>query len=183
MRYYAGAYTHAAGNEKSSGVTRRAGGLRAICFIKCGRCKKINTLTDASMKLRREVVEQIGSFDERSGRSMSGISENVEFAKGYLASGGRIGYEPDAVVYHMADWHRLTEKFYRERHKQQGRSRLVFTQQSISLILLNLLRAVVVMGWPWAIQRVHNRYRAKGRYCHYRAILQAKWRDPKSEAA
>src|SRR5262245_58549130 len=136
--------------------------------------KELKTLTGANMAIRREVFSNVGLFNERLGPGRSGISEDVEFAQRLVRSGGRIGYEPKAVVYHEVDWSRLTEEFFRERHEQQGRSRLIFKHQSLPSILANLARSSFTFGWYSCVGNVRKQYRAKGRFFHYRAMLSDK---------
>jgi GT2 family glycosyltransferase len=148
---------------------------RTIDFIDYGPgMKEIRTLTGANMAMRREVFARVGLFNEQLGPGRSGISEDVEFAQRLLRSGGRIGYEPRAAVYHAADRSRLTEVFFRIRHEQQGRSRLLYKKQSIASILSNLIRSVLGFGWYSAVGNERKKYRAKGRYYHYRAMLEEK---------
>ncbi len=135
---------------------------------------EINTLTGANMAIRREVFERVGLFDERLGPGQSGMSEDVEFAQRILASGGKIGYRHDAGVYHEVDWSRLSEPYFRLRHEQQGRSRLLFKHQSLFSILPNLMRTMVSFGWYSLKGHERKKYRAKGRFFHYRAMLREK---------
>jgi len=151
--------------------------FRTINFVKYpSKLVELNTLTGANMAIRKEVFSRIGHFNEELGPGRSGISEDVEFAKRLLQTGGTIGYMPDAAVYHEVDWGRLTEEFFRERHEQQGRSRLIYKKQSLSSILPNLLRSMWTFGWYKLKGDVRKQYRAKGRYFHYRAMLAAKTR-------
>ncbi len=132
---------------------------------------EINTLNGANMAIRREVFERVGLFDERLGPGQSGMSEDVEFAQRILANGGKIGYRHDAGVYHEVDWSRLSEPYFRRQHEQQGRSRLLFKHQSLFSILPNLLRSMVCFGWYSLKGHERKKYRAKGRFFHYRAML------------
>ena len=132
---------------------------------------ELDTLTGANMAIRKEVFSRIGYFNEELGPGRSGISEDVEFAKRLRQSGGTIGYVPEAAVYHEVDWARLTEEFFRVRHEQQGRSRLIYKKQSLGSILPNLLRSMWTYGWYTLRGDVRKQYRAKGRYFHYRAML------------
>jgi GT2 family glycosyltransferase len=156
-------------------------------FLKAQRCfrtihfvqyppelKQLNTLTGANMAVRREVFSKVGGFNEELGPGRSGTSEDVEFAQRVVRSGGRIGYEPRAGVYHRVDWNRLTEEYFRQKHEQQGRSRLLFKKQSIASIVPNMLRSIWMLGWYSATGNERKKYRAKGRYFHYRAMLQEK---------
>ena len=130
----------------------------------------LRTLTGANMAIRREVFDRVGLFNEALGPGCSGISEDVEFAQRIINSGMRIGYEPAAGVFHEVDWRRLSEEFFRQRHEQQGRSRLIYKKQSLASILPNLLRSVWTLGWYSLIGNERNKYRAKGRFFHYRAM-------------
>lgn len=145
--------------------------------------KEIKTLTGANMAIRREVFARIGLFDENLGPGRSGISEDVEFARRLIDAGGRIGYEPKAGVYHEVDWSRLTEEFFRKRHEDQGRSRLLFKRQSVFTILPNLVRSILAFAWYTCRGNVRKQYRAKGRFFHYRAMLLEKFKRLRSPSA
>lgn len=145
---------------------------RTIPFVQYEpRVMEITTLTGANMAMRRQLFSRVGLFDERLGPGRSGISEDVEFAQRINRHGGRIGYEPRAAVYHEVDWSRLTEEFFRLRHEQQGRSRLLYKSNSIFSIVPDLMRAVGALGWYSLVGNERRKYRAKGRYYHYRAML------------
>ena len=149
--------------------------FRTINFVQYRpSIKEIRTLTGANMAIRRETFAQIGLFNERLGPGRSGISEDVEFAARLVRNGGRIGYNPQAAVYHEVDWSRLTEEFFRRRHEQQGRSRLIYKKQSLASILPNLMRTVWTFGWYSLTGNQRKKYRSKGRYFHYRAMLAEK---------
>lgn len=150
---------------------------RTIPFVQYrSELKEIGTLTGANMAMRRELFSRVGLFDERLGPGRSGISEDVEFAERIIRHGVGIGYEPKAAVYHEGDWSRLTEEFFRFRHEQQGRSRLIYKRSSLLSIVPNLLRSVWTFGWYSLTGPERKKYRAKGRYYHYRAMLLDKTR-------
>jgi GT2 family glycosyltransferase len=154
---------------------------RTIHFVQYPpNVSEIKTLTGANMAIRREVFERVGWFDERLGPGQSGMSEDVEFARRILASGGKIGYRHDAGVYHEVDWSRLSEQYFRLRHEQQGRSRLLFKRQSLFSILANLMRTMVSFGWYSLKGHERKKYRAKGRIFHYRAMLREKTKSKAS---
>ena len=161
--------------EHDENFVRAQRKFRTINFVKYpSGLKEIKTLTGANMAVRRQLFSKIGVFNEELGPGRSGISEDVEFAKRVLKAGGRIGYEHRAAVYHIVDWSRLTEEFFRDRHEQQGRSRLIYKKQSLASIVPNLMRSVWTLAWYSMIGDVRNKYRAKGRYFHYRAMLTEK---------
>lgn len=163
--------------EHNEELLRAQKRFRTINFVKYDPgMREIKTLTGANMAVRREVFDRIGGFNEELGPGRSGISEDVEFAQRLLRSGGRIGYEPRAGVYHRVDWSRLTEEFFRLRHEQQGRSRLIYKKQSLFSIVPNFLRSIWTFGWYSLLGNERKKYRAKGRYFHYRAMLEVKAR-------
>lgn len=55
----------------------------------------------ANMAFRRQIFEQVGTFDERLGAGASGCSEDSEFWYRILAKGWLCCYEPTAVVFHF----------------------------------------------------------------------------------
>ena len=159
-------------NEEFLRAQRR---FRTINFVQYSpQLSEIKTLTGANIAVRREVFSKLGGFNEELGPGKSGMSEDVEFAQRVIHGGGRIGYEPRAGVYHCVDWNRLTEEFFRQRHEQQGRSRLIFKKQSIAAIVPNMLRSIWMFGWYSMLGDERKKYRAKGRFFHYRAMLAEK---------
>jgi len=144
---------------------------RTINFVQYpGNLSEIYTLTGANMAIRHEVFERVGMFNEALGPGCSGISEDVEFAQRVINNGMHIGYEAAAGVIHEVDRSRLSEEFFRQRHEQQGRSRLIYKKQSMVSILPNLLRSIGTLGWYRLVGNERKTYRAKGRYFHYRAM-------------
>jgi cellulose synthase/poly-beta-1,6-N-acetylglucosamine synthase-like glycosyltransferase len=157
---------------------------RTINFVQYpANMSEIYTLTGANMAVRREVFDRVGLFNEALGPGRSGISEDVEFAQRVIKNGMRIGYEPAAGVIHEVDRNRLSEEFFRQRHEQQGRSRLIYKQQSLASIIVNLTRSTLQLGCFSVIGNVRKKYRAKGRYYHYRAMLGAKLSNRKGNQA
>jgi len=157
---------------------------RTICYYKIpgNEVREIDTLNAANIAIRRELLSKTGLFDERIGPGQSGTSMDVEFGERVLRVGGRIGYEPKSVVYHVVDWSRLTESYFRLRHEMQGRSRLIYKESTIITIVANLIRAIATFSWYFLLNNERKTYRAKGRYFHYRAMLQAKMRQRASDA-
>jgi glycosyltransferase involved in cell wall biosynthesis len=151
---------------------------RTICYYRKPGADviEIDSLNAANFALKRELLARTGLFDERIGPGRSGTSMDVEFGERVLRTGGRIGHEPRSIVYHEADWSRLTEDYFRQRHEMQGRSRLIYKESSVVSIVVNLIRAVVGFAWYCAFANERKKYRAKGRCFHYRAMLEEKLR-------
>jgi glycosyltransferase involved in cell wall biosynthesis len=170
------------GMQSNEEFRRAQNRYRTIHFVQYPpSMSEINTLTGANMAIRREVFERVGLFDERLGPGQSGMSEDVEFAQRIIAGGGKIGYRHDAGVYHEVDWSRLSESYFRLRHEQQGRSRLLYKQQSLFSILPNIMRSLAAFTWYSLTGNERKTYRAKGRYYHYCAMLREKMKSSASE--
>ena len=163
-------------DEKNAGLQKALYKYRTVDFLNYGSAAgaDLKTLTGGNMALRREVFDQVGMFDDRLGPGGFGISEDVEFAKRILMAGKRIGWQPKAAVYNELDPSRLSEEEFRRRHEAQGRSRLAYKGSSLFSIIPNLMRSVWTLGWYSLVGNVRKKYRAKGRYFHYRAMLMEK---------
>ncbi len=129
-------------------------------------------LTGANMAVRRHTFAVVGTFDERIGPGAAGLSEDNELADRIRAHGGWIGYMSRARVEHEIDRSRLTEGYFREYHRRQGRSRFAYKHNGIfASILPNLAKAALSYAAFSLLGRDRRRYRAKGRYYHYREML------------
>ncbi len=147
---------------------------RTICYYqKPGlEVREIVSLNAANFAIRRALLEQTGLFDERIGPGASGTSMDVEFGERVLRVGGRIGYEPQSIVYHDVDWERLTEGYFRRRHELQGRSRLIYKRSGMMTVSGNLLRAAMGFSFYSLAGNERKKYRSKGRVFHYLAMFQ-----------
>ncbi len=165
-------------DRKNPQLQGALGRYRTIDFIDYGwpAGTDIRTLTGGNIAVRREVFQRVGMFDDRLGPGQAGYSEDVEFAKRLLKAGMRIGYEPRVSVYNEMDPIRLTEESFRIRHERQGRSRLVQKNRSIFAIVPDLMRSVWTLGWYSLVGNERRKYRAKGRYFHYKAMLLEKFK-------
>jgi len=163
-------------DEKNAELQKDLHKYRTVDFINYGSATgaDLKTLTGGNMVVRRKVFDCVGMFDDRLGPGGFGISEDVEFAQRVLKAGMRIGWEPKAAVYNELDPTRLNEESFRLRHEAQGRSRLAYKHSSVLSIVPNLMRAIWTFGWYSLVGNERRKYRAKGRYFHYRAMLQEK---------
>jgi hypothetical protein len=160
-------------DQKNDSLRQALNQFRTVDFLQYGypRGTDLNTLTGGNMVVRREVFAAVGMFDVRLGPGGHGISEDVEFAGRVIRGGKRIGWEPGAGVYNELDPSRLCEEEFRRRHEAQGRSRLAYKRNSIFTIVPNLMRSAWMLAWYSMFLDVRKKYRAKGRYFHYRAML------------
>ena len=171
-------------DRKNDSLRRALNQFRTVDFLKYNfpRGTDIKTLTGGNMAVRRGVFEAVGMFDDRLGPGGYGISEDVEFAHRVINGGKRIGWEPAAGVYNELDPSRLCEEEFRRRHEAQGRSRYAYKQNSVFTIVPNLMRSICTLGWHSIFFNVRKKYRAKGRYFHYRAMLMEKMKDARGRA-
>ena len=160
-------------DQKDEVLQQALSQFRTVDFLdyKYPRGTDIKTLTGGNMVVRREVFDAVGMFDERLGPGGFGISEDVEFASRVVKAGKRIGWEGRAGVYNELDPSRLCEEEFRRRHTLQGISRLAYKRSSYFSIVPNLMRSLWTFGWYSLTGNVRSKYRAKGRYFHYRAML------------
>ena len=134
----------------------------------------VQTLNGANMAIRREVFAKVGNFDTRLGPGALGTSEDVELAQRIRLAGIKIGYMADAVVYHELNRERLTEAYFKTLHQKQGRSRLIYKDQSAGRIIFDYFRVTAQFAFYALSSNERKTYRSKGRMYHYRAMLQTK---------
>jgi GT2 family glycosyltransferase len=163
-------------DQKNEELQKALYKYRTVDFLDYGSAAgaDLKTLTGGNMAVRREVFDQVGMFDDRLGPGGFGISEDVEFAQRVIKAGKRIGWEPKAAVYNELDPTRLNEEAFRLRHEAQGRSRLAYKRSTIFSIIPDLMRSIWTFGWYSLVGNERKKYRAKGRYFHYRAMFKEK---------
>ncbi len=81
----------------------------------------------ANMAYRREMFEKYGPFRTDMGpsanRSIPRPNEDTEFGRRVMAAGGRLRYEPSAVVHHPAPNHRIEKDYFLRWWFDYGRAR------------------------------------------------------------
>jgi GT2 family glycosyltransferase len=138
------------------------------------------SLIGANMLVERRAFARVGLFDERLGPGAAGASEDTELAARLRAAGERIGYIPDAIVYHAVEPDRLSAAYFRSLHEARGRSRIYYKfaeRRSAFGITLRLLPDLGRAGLGVAATALGSggeaRRRALARWYHYRAMLAA----------
>jgi cellulose synthase/poly-beta-1,6-N-acetylglucosamine synthase-like glycosyltransferase len=132
---------------------------------------RLTTLVGANMLVRRDALLQVGLFNLRLGPGAAGFRDDDDLAERIQAGRGWIGAVPDAWVVHEISPERLTLAYFKQRHRLQGRSCFVSQPRSLPSIVHNLLRASLTLGFYTAAGHVPRRYRALGRWYHYREML------------
>jgi GT2 family glycosyltransferase len=128
-----------------------------------------------NMAVRRRALERIGNFDTRLGPPWSS-SEDLDLARRIVRAGMRIGYMPQAVVYHEVDPARLTKEYFRTFQVRLGRGGLEMDpkhnywrsvprllEATFGFVLWTLLRSPI------------RRTRAWGRMVRHADILRYGW--------
>jgi glycosyltransferase involved in cell wall biosynthesis len=129
-------------------------------------------LTGANMTIRRHTFAVVGLFNEKIGPGAAGLSEDNELADRIRAHGGWIGYMSKARVIHEIDRNRLTEEYFEEYHRRQGRSRYAYKHNKVlTSILPNMAKACVNYMVYSVTGNERRKYRAKGRFYHYSEML------------
>ena len=130
------------------------------------------TLVGANMVARRDVLKQVGLFSEHLGPGAAGFLDDDDLAHRILAHGGWIGSMPEARVIHEVDPTRLTEEYFRRRHRLQGRSCYLFRKRGLfSHILPDLFKVGCDYAFFSLLRNSRRQYHARGRWYHYREML------------
>jgi glycosyltransferase involved in cell wall biosynthesis len=136
-------------------------------------------LVGFNMALKRHTMGVLGGFDVRLGPGASGLSDERELADRLRKLGGAVDYMADARVIHEIDDAHLTDEFFREHYRKQGRSRFAYKQNGLFLsILPNLAKAGLTYALWTTTGNARRRYRARGRLYHYREMLRLRGNRP-----
>lgn len=126
--------------------------------------REIRGLTGTNMSFKRKVLDKVGYFDPRLGPGASGFSEDTEFSMRIRKAGFKIGYTPDAVVFHELDPARYGKTYNRGVQFRKGLSRSIYRHDSIVFRVVPYLVADCVrygiyrlMGWTRKVYRTEGR--------------------------
>jgi GT2 family glycosyltransferase len=150
---------------------------RTIAFFDGGDAvRDADTLYGGNMVLRRSVIDTVGQFDERLGPGAVGGWEDIDLAKRLLGAGLRIGYMPQAVVYHAVDPARLTPQYFRQHNRVAARSAYAIDPGAWRHSVPRLLDAAAGFVWASLCGRALRREHARGRMIRHAEILRLHWR-------
>jgi GT2 family glycosyltransferase len=137
----------------------------------------IRGLTGTNMSFKRQVLETIGGFDDRLGPGASGFSEDTEFSIRIRKAGFKIGYTPEAIVYHELDPNRYGRAYNRDVEFRKGLSRSMYRKDSIVLkVLPNLFANCLRWLCYRALGRTQKAYKTEGRVLKCAGYLVGKFR-------
>jgi len=111
---------------------------------------EVRGVLGANMAFRASALASVGLFDERLGPGAAGHEEETEISSRLRRAGFKIGYAPDALVYHDVDPARADRERFIRIARDRGRSRMIHERHS--RIALALAR--VVAGSRLALARV-----------------------------
>ncbi len=137
----------------------------------------IRGLTGTNMSFKRQVLESVGGFDERLGPGASGFSEDTEFSIRIRNAGFKIGYTPEAIVYHELNSNRYGRAYNRDVEFRKGLSRSMYRQDSIVFrVVPNLFANCLRWLCYRALGRSQKAYKTEGRVLKCAGYLVGKFR-------
>jgi GT2 family glycosyltransferase len=138
----------------------------------------IRGLTGTNMSFKRQVLESIGGFDERLGPGASGFSEDTEFSIRIRKAGFKIGYMPEAIVYHELNSIRYGRAYNRDVEFRKGLSRSLYRQDSMVFnVLPNLLANCLRWLCYRALGQPQKAYKTEGRVLKCAGYLIGKFHE------
>jgi glucosyl-dolichyl phosphate glucuronosyltransferase len=129
-----------------------------------------------NIAVRRHVFERIGTFNERLGPPFN-AGEDLDLARRIVRAGMRIGYMPQALVYHEVDPTRLTPEYYRQFQVRLGRGWLEMEPERYYWRSVpRLLEATCAVVLWRLLHSPTRRMHAWGRMVRHADILLHGWR-------
>ncbi len=139
--------------------------------------RDVRELYGCNMALRRRLTDTIGGFDERLGPGASGWGEDSDLSARALQAHLRLGYMPDAVVYHVVDAARLTRAFFSSYHRRKAQGD--FTRDPEGMSRKNVSRlvdAALRLAWCTVSGQTQRGMQARMRVIRQCEFLRLRWR-------
>jgi GT2 family glycosyltransferase len=137
----------------------------------------IRGFTGTNISFKREVFEKVGLFDTRLGPGASGYSEDTEYSRRIRQAGFRIGYAPDAIVYHELNPERYGSSYNRKVQYLKGFSRSIYREESLIVrVLPDLIGNCFRYLAYTATGRRQETYKTEGRIMKCWGFLAGKFR-------
>jgi len=121
-------------------------------------------LTGTNMSFKRGVFENVGYFDGRLGPGASGFSEDTEYSIRIRNAGYKIGYAPQAIVYHELSPARYGRAYNRAVEYRKGMSRSLYRRESVLFrVIPKLIARCVAYVVYRALGKAQKAYKTEGR--------------------
>jgi glycosyltransferase involved in cell wall biosynthesis len=145
-------------------------------FDKGDAVQDVSEMYGCNIAVRRHVFERIGNFNERLGPPFN-AGEDLDLARRIVRAGMRIGYMPEALVYHEVDPQRLTPDYYRQFQVRLGRGFLEMEpQRYFWRSVPRLLEATCAVVLWRLLRSPTRRMHAWGRMMRHADVLRHGWR-------
>ena len=105
------------------------------------RVIEVRGVLGANMAFRASALAKVGLFDERLGPGAAGHEEETEISARLRGAGFRIGYAPEALVYHDVDASRADRARFIRIARERGRCRMLHERHSFAALTLARLIA------------------------------------------
>ncbi|MGD0073747.1 MAG: glycosyltransferase [Candidatus Binataceae bacterium] len=92
---------------------------------------EVRGVLGANMAFRASALAKVGLFDERLGPGAAGHEEETEMSARLRRAGFRIGYAPEALVYHDVDPSRADRARFIRIARERGRCRMIHERHSL----------------------------------------------------
>jgi GT2 family glycosyltransferase len=97
---------------------------------------EVRGVLGANMGFRATALRQVGPFDERLGPGACGHEEETEMSARLRSAGFRIGYAPEALVYHEVDRARADRERFIRISRERGRCRMIHEKHSAMEVII-----------------------------------------------
>jgi GT2 family glycosyltransferase len=104
---------------------------------------EVRGVVGANMAFRAQALAQVGGFDERLGPGAVGDEEETEMCARLRRAGMRIGYAPQAIVYHEVDPRRAQRALFLQSARKRGLSRMMHERHALTEVAFDNLIAIV----------------------------------------
>ncbi len=141
------------------------------------QCCDVGDMYGCNMAIRREALAVVGGFNEQLGPGANGYCDDTELSYRIRRGGMRIGYMPQAVMFHSVDRSRLTLAAFRDYQLRCAYGRYVMSpQQSWMHEAMRLGNAALSRIVWWLRRNEPKRLHALGRMIRHRELLRLRWR-------
>jgi glucosyl-dolichyl phosphate glucuronosyltransferase len=128
------------------------------------KIRPIRGFTGTNVSLKRDVIKRVGLFNPRLGPGALGFSEDTEYSIRLRKGDFRVGYAPDAVVFHELSPERYGRLYHRRVEYKKGVSRSLYRQDSVWFkVLPDLVAQCVRYGIYRLLGNTQKAYKTEGR--------------------